>query len=291
MSDDVSDFRNFFAGFQDQQYPNDDPTEDSSYTRLRDFWTVSAVSHSVGNRDAWDPLAGFGANKDRIIQLYDYYRDLFNSNEPAFLWAGLGRMAGGAVLGGLRFLLSVSPDPSFTTDTMVLIGKQIFLDLAWQHELFNSNSQQAITAAQRHDARFPAKSSYAAAWTAMASGDPGQIAGGNQMLLSNEQFSIIQPLYDAIKNEPSAAGAFASTRAFTSNVHPYHLDFETAMPGGDVTNADDRWTWITQPGGMWDKWVIMPAEERHRLVNLSIEDIIAQRWGTTIQSLLPPGSP
>jgi hypothetical protein len=35
----------------------------------------------------------------------------------------------------------------------------------------------------------------------------------------------------------------------------------------------------------------MPAEERHRLVNLSIEDIIAQRWRTTIQSLLPPGSP
>jgi hypothetical protein len=85
MSDDVSDFRNFFAGFQDHQYPNDDPTEDSSYTRLRDFWTVNAVSHSIGNRDAWDPLAGFGANQNRIIQLYDYYRDLFNSNEPAFL--------------------------------------------------------------------------------------------------------------------------------------------------------------------------------------------------------------
>jgi len=179
MSDDVSDFRDFFAGFQDHQYPNDNPTEDTSYTRLRDFWTVSAVSHSVGNRDAWDPLAGFDANQDRIIQLYDYYRDLFNSNEPAFLWAGLGRMAGGAVLGGLQVLLSVSADPSFTTDMMVLIGKQIFLDLAWQHELFNSNSQQAITAAQRHDARFPAKSSYAAAWTAIASGDPAQIAGGN----------------------------------------------------------------------------------------------------------------
>ena len=75
---------------------------------MRDFWTVSAVSHSIGNRDAWDPLAGFGANQNRIIQLYDYYRDLFNSNEPAFLWAGLGRMAGGAVLGGLLLLLSVS---------------------------------------------------------------------------------------------------------------------------------------------------------------------------------------
>jgi hypothetical protein len=287
MSDELADFRNFYSSYLNRQYPNDDPTEDSSYTRLRDFWTASSVDHSVGNRDAWDPLAGFGANQSRIIQLYDYYRDLFNSNAQAFLWAGLGRMAGGAVLGGLRFLLSVSSDPSFTTNMMVLIGKQIFLDLAWQHELFRDNVQQAITAAQRHDERFPAKSSYAMAWMAIASGDAGQVASGNQMLLSNEQFSIIQPLYDAIKAEPNAAESFAHTRAFTSNIHPYHLDFEEAMQGGDVTNADDRWAWITQPGGMWDKWVIMPAEERQRLVNLSIEDIIAQRWGPIIQSLLP----
>ena len=107
----------------------------------------------------WMCADDFARHRPHLLHIYDCYRDLFNSNEPAFLWAGLGRMAGGAVLGGLRFLLSVSPDPSFTTDTMVLTGKQIFLDLAWQHELFDSNSQQAITAAQRHDARFPAKSS------------------------------------------------------------------------------------------------------------------------------------
>lgn len=161
MGDELTDFRDFLAGYLDRQYPNDDLSESSTYTKLRDFWTAHSIANSVGNRDAWDPLAGFAANQGLIIKLYDYYRDLFNSNESAFLWAGLGRMAGGAVLGGMRFLIQNTSDPSFITNTMVLIGKQIFLDLAWQHELFRENSQQAIAAAKRHDARFPARSSYA----------------------------------------------------------------------------------------------------------------------------------
>jgi hypothetical protein len=291
MSDGISEYSNFYSGYLDRQYPNDDPSEMSSYTQLRDFWTASAISSSVGNRDDWDPLVGFSANRGRIVQLYNYYRDLFNSHENAFLWAGLGRMAGGAVLGGLDFLVQTTSDPSFLTNMMALIGKQIFLDLAWQHELFRSDPQQAITAAQRHDVRFHSKTSYSQDWTLIASGDPSQIATGNQGLLANEQFAIIQPLYDVIKAEPSAAGSFAHTRAFTSNIHPYHDDFETVMQTGDVTVADDRWAWITQADGMWDKWVIMPTEERRRLVNLPIDDIIAQRWGPVVPSLLPTGSP
>ena len=59
----------------------------------------------------WDPLTGF--NETRIVQLYDYYRDLFNSNESVFMgWSGSnGRCH---VLGGLRrFLAQHSEDPSF----------------------------------------------------------------------------------------------------------------------------------------------------------------------------------
>jgi hypothetical protein len=244
----------------------------------------------LGQRDE-PPLAGFRSNETRIVQLYDYYRDLFNSNESVFLWAGLGRMAGATVLGGLRFLAPHSEDPSFLTNMMVLIGKQIFLDLAWQHELFRDNAEKAVAAAQRHDTRFPAKASYAEAWTEISSGDSTQIASGSKKLLANEQFTIIQPLYDRIKAEPFTDVTFSRTSAFTANIHPYHLDFETAMQGRDVTNADDRWSWVTQPDGMWEKWLVMPAAERHRLVNLSIDEIIAQNWGPTIPSLLPPGSP
>jgi hypothetical protein len=40
-------------------------------------------------------------------------------------------MAGGAVLGGLDVLAGSVPDPDFPTDAMALVGKLIFLDLAF----------------------------------------------------------------------------------------------------------------------------------------------------------------
>ena len=40
-AEELDDFRNFYASYLDKQYPNDDPTEDSSYTQLRDFWPAA----------------------------------------------------------------------------------------------------------------------------------------------------------------------------------------------------------------------------------------------------------
>src|SRR3954466_4680597 len=43
--------------------------------------------------------------------------------------------------------------------------------------------------------------------------------------LRNEQFSIIQPLYEQIKQAQEAPNAllFSKTSAFTNSIHPYHL--------------------------------------------------------------------
>jgi hypothetical protein len=283
-------FHDFYTAYLDHQYPNKNPGEDSFYTHNRDSLTVTALSKASIKRDSWDPEQGFGANRPTIVNLYEYYKNSYIAAPDRFLWAGLGRMAGGAVLGGLDFLVNSEPDPDFLTCAMVLIGKQIFLDLAWQHEAFLVDSQQAITLGHEHDARFPAKESYETAWTKIASETPADIATGNKMLLANEQFTIIQPLYDAIKSNPDSGDTFSHTRAFTSNVHPYHRDFSTAFPSADVTVADDRWAWISEPDGMWEKWVVIPPDERTRLVSLAIDDIIKQRWAPTISEFLPPGS-
>jgi hypothetical protein len=181
---------------------------------------------------------------------------------------------------------------------MVLIGKQIFGDLAWQHEAFLDDPIKSIALAREHDTRYPGQAKYEDAWTMIASTAPNSIADGNKKLLQNEQFTIIQPLYDAIRNEPMAAAEFSHVSAFTANVHPYHRDFFTSMPtASDVASANDRWSWITQPDGMWDKWVRIPAVERARLVNLPMEagvgmdQLIKQHWGPTISSFLPLGGP
>jgi hypothetical protein len=72
------------------------------------------------------------------------------------------------------------------------------------------------------------------------------------------------------------------------------------MPSGDVTVADDRWAWITLPGGMWEKWaerrgtpelpVAMSGEERMRLVVLPLDRIMRRDWAPVDQSLLRPGA-
>jgi hypothetical protein len=266
---------------------------DDFYTRGRKYYTDRAYENAFGNKDVkWEPEDGYQANRARILQLYTYYQHTFDANQGQFLWAGLGRMAGGAVVGGLD-LFSNAPyiDPGFLTTTMVRIGKEIFLDLAWQHEAFLADAANAMRLVREHDVRHAAKVSYAAAWEKIISENTEAIAEGNRMLLENEQFSIIQPYYNQLRRNIDSAWFARHIRAFTGNIHPYHRDFLTVFQSGDVTLYADRWQWIMEPGGMWEKWVIMPHEERARLVSLSMDELIGKRWGETIVSLLPPGSP
>jgi hypothetical protein len=199
-------------------------------------------------------------------------------------------MAGGAVVGGLDLL--VDGGETFLTKTMVRIGKAIFHDLAWQHEAFLDDPQLAVDNAATQDAASPARRSYADAWRDIASGDAERIANGNEALLENEQFTIIQPMYDQIAAS-SVAWIFSHTRAFTSKIHPYHRDFLVRFPTGDVINFNDRWAWITEDDGMWAKWKIMPSvssDERTRLVSLSFSDILNQRFDPVVDGLMPPGA-
>lgn len=259
----------------------------------RNFYLQLAYNNAFGafDEDAWDPAQGFTANRARIVKLYDYYSNTYLKQPSLFLWAGLGRMAGGAVVGGLDFLMHTSSE-TFLTQTMVNIGKLIFHDLAWLHEAFLDDPNVAIDLAQKRDVEAPARRSYADAMRDIASGDDTRVGSGNQALLENEQFSIIQPQYDAI-TQSSEAGIFGKTSAFTRAIHPYHRDFLVKFPQGDVTVADDRWAWITETDGMWQKWVVMPtiaAAERTRLVSLSFDDILNQKFAPIVDGLMPTGA-
>src|SRR5262245_27536537 len=101
----------------------------------RQFYLERSYNKAFGQFDPfnWNPDVGFKPNEQRIVKLYDYYRDTYLARPDLFLWAGLGRMAGGAVLGGLRIYVATGSESEFTRK-MVEIGKRIFEDLAWQHE-------------------------------------------------------------------------------------------------------------------------------------------------------------
>ncbi|MGW5249035.1 hypothetical protein ACWEQN_35460 [Streptomyces sp. NPDC004129] len=85
---------------------------------------------------------------------------------------------------------------------MAGIGRDIFYDLAWQHEAFLDAPDTIVELASLHDTygQFPTAraTSYSEAWKKIASDDPDQVAAGNRDLLQNEQWTIIQPRYDAL---------------------------------------------------------------------------------------------
>jgi hypothetical protein len=270
----------------------------------KDAYRNRAYQRAFGDHgESWIPSNGFAANRPRIVKLYDYYRDTYNANPDRFLWAGLGRMAGGAVVGGLDFFASMPfSDPSPITTVMVEIGKAIFDDLAWLHEAYIDDQLGAIALAGTQDIIAPARRSYAEAMTRIHSGIPEQIAEGNKALLEIEQFSIIQPRYDRLRPPSPEWAMFRLTRTATSNVHPYHRDFINSFPSlgiaKDVTLFADRWEWINLPGGMWEKWALghlgstvgVNGAERSRLVNLPFSKIVARDYAPIDQMLVPPGS-
>jgi hypothetical protein len=270
----------------------------------------------------WDPVRGYRANRERLRILYDYYRDVYLSSRATFserlLWAALGRMAGGAVLGGLDQLLNTGLTiPPLTADQvanlspadradrekqtevrLLVIGRNIFLDLAYQHEAFLDEPRIALDLAEKHDKAFPAKRSYLQAWKDIISSNPDDIARGNQALLENEQFSIIQPIYDKVLVDDNLFlfGLARRTSAFTNNIHPYHRPFLESKPGSNVLKMPDRMDWILEPGGMWAKWaerhglITMSAQERNRLASLPMDDIIRHNFGP-IDPILKVGGP
>jgi hypothetical protein len=269
----------------------------------RQFYLKRSYEKAFGQFDEanWNPQLGFAANEARILKLYDYYRDTYLARPDIFLWAGLGRMAGGAVVGGLRLFVAIGSE-TFFTQTMVRVGKEIFHDLAWQHEAILDDETNALKLAAEHDAASPARRSYRQAWEHILSGDEARVATGNKMLLENEQFTIIQPSYNQVagSTEGGFGGPMRSLKAFTNSIHPYHRDFLLSLPTGDIVKAADRWSWITETGGMWEKWgekrgvpaapIAMSRTERARLVSLPMDKIIKREFAPVDQTLMPPGA-
>lgn len=269
-----------------------DEAGDAGAPRDQGVFLSQAYINAFGTFDEpeWDGDRGYVANRARILKLYDYYQAVYLKRPDQLLWAGLGRMAGGAVVTGLDLVASAGE--TLLTQIMVKIGKAIFHDLAWQHEAFLEDPDLAVQLGRARDVASPGRRSYGDAWANIASGSGDRIAEGNRALLENEQFDIIQGFYDQIAAS-SEALTFGRTRAFTNKIHPYHRDFLIRFPLGDVTNADDRWAWISEADGMWAKWVVMSSvapDERTRLVSLSFSDILGQRFDPVVSALMPTGA-
>ena len=275
-----------------------DETTDSAQSQLVDHYRLISLSNAGVNKEDWQPAAGYKQNRAIIQNIYEYYKALFNNSSvpDKFLWAGLGRLAGSAVLGGLDNDVSFDVDPSDVTIAMVNVGKNIFMDLAWQHEAYldlvvaNANTDTFLSALDYYDQNFPAKNKYKDAWNTIISGDT---VSGNVALLENEQASIVQPAYDGLLNESNNA-LFQNPSPFINQIHPYHLGFLISKPTGSILNFNDRWDWILngkgQGDGMWQKWIAIPATERTRLTNIDMDRLMKADWAPVLNEFMPTGA-
>ncbi len=272
------------------------------YADVKSFYTLEAkVKARTDANGSWIPEEGFHKNRRLIVGVYDYYRDLYLERPAEFLWAGLGRMAGGVVVGGLDNERDLS-DPALQV-IMVRIGKDIFHDLAWQHEAYLAEGEKILEYAAMHDrhvqyafydqtgavgyAHVAPRKSYREAWEKIISGVPASVAEGNRDLLENEQWSVVQPQYDHMRTLSGAGFA----RPMTGNVHPYHRAFIEDFPTGEPLVALDRWAWITREPGMWSNWLAAGEDEQTRLVSIDFGQLCIANFGRLGRPDLIVGAP
>lgn len=286
----------------------------------RDHFLDVAHERAFGRPRAamrWEPTDGYEVNRRILTQVYDYYRDTFN-RDHRFLWAGLGRLAGAAVVRGLDMQTRGTGELAGFTEKLFCIAKAIFYDVAWLHEAVIYDERLAWVLATGYDARphrtrydgtiIPDRylrardagvqlrpeqrvgfGSYGRAVRQITRGDTDERELGNLALLANEQWVNIQPWYDDMRN--AGQGPLLShAGAFTRSVHPYHSDFIVSVQG-DISLAPARWRWIADvPNAMWPQWVALPESEQQRLVNLSFDHLMARRWEPLVAAHVPPGT-
>lgn len=227
------------------------------------------VSEKAGINSAdWNPERGFEANRQTVERVYGLYEQL-HKQHPELQWAGMAKLAGGVVYGGLEqikvnqkraitgggVLSGVNPAAGIGTTAFALgelnymetklltMQKRIFDDLAWQHAAYSKGGIGALEAAHQ---RGEITKDNLNAWKDIASGDKERIQNGNMSLLDREQFFILEEHYEEIRNRPSTGGIFAGalSRLADSPV-PGGRAFSSST-GGDITVFADRWKWIEQ---------------------------------------------
>jgi hypothetical protein len=253
-------------------------TTEINVYQIRKTYTQKAYARLGIKAENWLPELGFKANLPILEQLYYAYQSYYFDSPKRFLWAGLARLTGGQVLFGMGNLTKIIKDPCVLSQEIVAIAKDIYENLAWQHELFLDDPDLLISVCEELDLTESATHKFADCWRLIQQNNAESIALGNKMLLENEQHNTVQPHYNRIKLDAYSRRYFWFTRFAMRNIHPYHRWFFLDLPFQDVTIFDKRWHWIGHKNGMWDNWTRLPQIERDRLVGLSNEAVVRHNW-------------
>ncbi len=142
---------------------------------------------------------------------------------------------------------------------------KIFMDMAWQHAAYIHGGIAEM------EARFRAGDlgeKEIRAWRLIdhgsRSGNQHAVQLGNEILLRREQEIILARGYAALARLKLGA----TMGRLSDSPVPGGKNFCDSVPGGDLTDFDDRWKWIVQE--MLRQWNQMSAELRAALVKVPL---------------------
>jgi hypothetical protein len=245
-------------------------------------WQQKAMAAAGIDPGKWDPSKGFEANRENIKKVYALYAQWFLDN-PELKWAGMAKLAGGSVYAGLENLIKERPSyglrdivvPILIYDKgkRVQMQKNIFMDMAWQHQAYVEGGLSALGSAY---ARGDLSAAEYEAWTKIASGDAKQVWAGNHYLLLREQSEILPPDYERI-NDMWGGGTIASQISDnTQSPIPGGASFRSLYPDGDVTDLGNRWRWIEDH--MLPEYKSLGEAYTRTLVNQPLEELAERKF-------------
>jgi hypothetical protein len=278
-----------------QQYLRTDPADvaylatpaelrAAGYASLQDVYRRQSYTDAGIDGARWIPGLGLKANDRNVKAVYAFYQRLWDGDHN-LQWAGMGKLAGATVYGGLEdlyvlsqlprdrlvqiaesgnplaaFLVTFGSNEAQWFETKFLtMQKNIFDDLGWQHDAYEHGGIDAIRALAASGTIDPLTLK---AWERIDSGVPSQVAAGNEALLRREQFNVIQGMYDAMRNHNPPEGRIFTDMLSENARSPipggepfrdsggFHVEIHLGglnigYDSSDVTRFPDRWHWIT----------------------------------------------
>lgn len=222
---------------------------------------------------------------ERTFPIYKKVHATATGGRDKFLWAGLAKLAGAPVYGGLSdaqngrdgspasagapmpfpvFGIGAASTLKDIQDLLIDANINIYNDLAYQFVAYRTGGLKPLEHLNKigeiRDDNYNA-------WKLIDGGEATNVASGNQQLLQREQQVILAQTYTDLLNmwDGWVADAFSW---LTRNPIVGGPSFQTVIPNGNIAVFADRWGWITHPQqGMWLLWTNKVKYQRQSLAN------------------------
>jgi hypothetical protein len=212
----------------------------------------------------------FAINKENILAVYKHYEKIYCEKDKDYLWAGLAKLAGAPVYGGLSDaqygrLGSYLMPPIMSTISISLLKQtqdiliqgniNIYKDLAWQFSAYRNSGIDGLKFVRNQS---PTALDYIA-WQkindAISANNSSNLSEGNVDILRREQQVILVETYEDLDSLLPLNALSWIFSYLAKNPVPNGPPFWEVVPLGKLSNFDDRWKWITDSGqGMWKLW-------------------------------------